>query len=387
MSALRIAFVALGFPPDVGGTELYNAEYARRLAARGHDVRLFTWSEGRPAERQADATCDFPVHRVPLLKVSGRFGATGLEVWLREVEPDVVFVSRASRLLERVVPVAVPFAPLVVSVHELGGKHTRRGPIGRWRVRRRYGLQQATRIVANSQDTADRVATLRARAPIDVVYPGVDTETFRPDPEARAALREKLGIGESPVLLTVSRIAANKGHARVIEALPTLREAFPDLVYLVVGQGGERPALEARAAALGVSRAVRFEGLVPDSRDYHSAADCYVMPSGRAAPGKAGEGFGISYVEAGSCGVPVVASTSGGGAEIVDDGRTGRVVNPEDPQALIEAIRSVLADPARAAAMGAAARERCLAFDWERGTDALEEVLGRAVRGGRVAAT
>ncbi|MEM7412559.1 MAG: glycosyltransferase family 4 protein [Myxococcota bacterium] len=378
MTALRIAFVALGFPPDVGGTELYNAEYARQLAARGHDLRLFTWSEGRPAERTADAAFDFPIQRVPLLRVGAGFSSSGLEVWLREVAPDVVFVSRASRLLERVVPVAYPFAPVVVSVHELGGKHTRRGPIGRWRVRRRYGLHGATRIVVNSQNTADRVATLRPNAPIEVVHPGVDTAAFTPDPSARAAAREKLGLGERPVLLTVSRIAANKGHVRVIEAMAQLRDAFPDLLYLIVGTGGEQAALEARAAALGLGSAVRFEGGVPDTREYYRAADCYVMPSGRTAPGKAGEGFGISYVEAGSSGLPVIASASGGGTEIVVDEHTGYLVDPHDVSALAGALRRVLADPERARAMGEVGRERCARFDWERGTDALEATLLRA---------
>ena len=94
-------------------------------------------------------------------------------------------------------------------------------------------------------------------------------------------------MADRRVLLTVSRLAANKGHARVIDALPALRARFPDLVYLVVGQGGERAALEARAAARGVADAVRFEGLVDDVRAYYAACDVFAMPSGRAARGEA----------------------------------------------------------------------------------------------------
>lgn len=182
------------------------------------------------------------------------------------------------------------------------------------------------------------------------------------------------------VLLTVSRLAANKGHARVIDVLPTLRARFPDLVYLVVGEGGERAALEERAAARGVADEVRFAGLVDDVRAYFAACDVFVMPSGRLADGKAGEGFGIAYVEAGASGVPAVASASGGGAEVVIDGETGCVVDPADPRALERAIADLLADPARARRLGDAARHHCLRFDWERGTDALEAALREAAR-------
>jgi phosphatidylinositol alpha-1,6-mannosyltransferase len=267
---------------------------------------------------------------------------------------------------------------VVLSVHELGGRHARRGLLGRFRLRRRYGLDRARHVVANSADTARRVAALRARAPISIVHPGVDTAAFAVSAETRERARERLGVAGRCVLLTVSRLAANKGHARVIEVLPALRARFPELVYLVVGQGGERGALEALAAARGVADAVRFEGLVDDVRPYYAACDVFAMPSGRASEaGKAGEGFGISYVEAGASGVPVVASASGGGAEVVLDGETGCVVEPGDADALERAIAGLLADPARARQLGENARRHCLRFDWERGTDALEAVLRR----------
>jgi phosphatidylinositol alpha-1,6-mannosyltransferase len=373
--ALPIAFVVLGFPPDVGGTELYNVEYARRLHARGHDLRLFTWSEGRAEESGVDASLPFDVHREPARRQAGAIHPQGLKAWLAAGQPRVAFVSRASKLMRAVVPVVARHAPVVLSVHELGGRHTRRGPLGRLRIRRRYGLDRAQRIVVNSEDTGRRVATLRAAAPISVVHPGVDTASFATDDLQRDRARAKLGLTDRPVLLTVSRLAANKGHARVIAALPALRERFPDLVYLIVGQGGERDALASHAAELGVAEAVRFEGRVDDTRLYYAACDVFVMPSGRDASGKAGEGFGISYAEAGACAVPVVAGAVGGGAEVVVDGETGHLVDPSAPRVLEEAIGGLLADPEKARQMGEAGRRHCARFDWERGADALEALL------------
>jgi len=378
---LRIALVALGFPPAVGGTERYNVEYARRLHARGHALRVFAFGADGPSaagEREADARLPFPVQREPGRERSGQLEPGALAAWLADARPEVVLLSRASRRLARAASVAARAAPLVVSVHELAGRHTRRGVIGRWRVRRRYGLDLARHIVVNSRDTGRRVAALRAAAPIEVVHPGVDTAAFATDTAARRAARERLGLADSRVVLTVSRLASNKGHARVIEALPSLRARFPDLVYVVVGEGAERPALEKLAAARGVAAAVRFEGLVDDVRAWYAASDVFAMVSGRAGAQKAGEGFGIAYAEAGAAGVPVVASASGGGSEVVVDGETGRLVEPGDARALEVALAELLADPEAARRLGEAARRHCARFDWERGADVLEGVLARA---------
>jgi phosphatidylinositol alpha-1,6-mannosyltransferase len=318
------------------------------------------------------------VQREPGRERVGRLEPGALPAWLADARPDVVLLSRASRRLAAVASVAARAAPLVVSVHELAGRHTRRGVVGRWRVRHRYGLDRARHIVVNSRDTGRRVASLRPRAPIEVVYPGVDTDTFAVDAELRRAARERLGLTGRRVLLTVSRLASNKGHARVIEALPALRARFPDLVYAVVGEGAERPALEKRAAERGVADAVRFEGRVADPRDHYAAADVFVMASGRAGAQKAGEGFGIVYAEAGACGLPVVASASGGGSDVVVDGETGRLVDPGAMGALEEALTGLLADPDTARRLGEAARRHCARFDWERGVEVLERVLARA---------
>ncbi len=378
---LAIGFFAQDFPPHVGGTHLYNHELARRLVGRGHRVRVFTWATGSAGESETDATQPFPVHREPFARPGRGIADSGVAEFIARWRPDLAFVSGGSGALSRVVRTAAARLPTVVAVHDLRDKGRRRGRFGRWRVRWRYGFDGAARLTANSEHTRRRLLELGVpAAKVELVYPGVDTTRFRPDPGAGAQARKDLGLEGTAVLLTVSRLAPNKGHLRVLEVLPALRRRFPKLVYVIAGDGGMRGALERRTTALGLEGAVVFTGRVPDVRPLYHACDVFVMASTpHGSGGKAGEGFGMAYVEAGACGKPAVASASGGGGEIVVDGYTGRVVDPEDASALEAALASLLADPERARAFGESARQRVLRFDWEHGAAALERVLYAAV--------
>lgn len=386
---LAIAFFAQDFPPRTGGTHVYNAELARRLHERGHGVRVFSWT--RPdapvpaADAAADAAQPFPIHRQPFARPGRGIAPDGVAEALRDWRADVAFVSGGSGAMSRVVHAAAAQAPCVVSVHDLRDLGRRRGRFGRWRARARYGFERATALTANSEHTRGRLLELGVpAAKVAIVHPGVDTQLFHPDRLAGEQARKELGLEGAAVLLTVSRLAPNKGHLQVLEALATLRRRFPALVYVIAGEGGMRGALERRAAELGLAGAVRFTGRVPDVRPLYHACDVFVMASTpHGSGGKAGEGFGMAYVEAGACGKPAVASTSGGGGEIVVDGETGRVVDPEDALALAAALAELLEAPERARAFGERARARVLRFDWSHSAVALERVLRAAASGPR----
>lgn len=377
---VRIAFFAQDFPPEVGGTHLYNAEYARRLHERGHDVRLFTWEVPSPGAAEADAALPFEIHRQRPRRQGRGLHPQGVAGALAGWGSEVAFVSGGSSAVSRIVHAAARRVPTAVSVHDLRDKGRDHGRFGRWRVRRRYGFDRVARITANSGHTRERLVNLGVPPEIvSIVHPGVDATRFVPDPEAGARKRRELGLSDAAILLTVSRLAPNKGHLQVIGVLPRLRQGRANLVYLIVGEGGMRPSLEARAAELGVSEMIRFVGRVGDVRPYYNACDVFVMVSRRHGGGaKAGEGFGIAYAEAGACGKPVVASSSGGGGEIVADGDTGRVVDPDDAERLEAALDELLSDPARARALGEKARERVRRYDWNNGAVELDRVLREA---------
>jgi phosphatidylinositol alpha-1,6-mannosyltransferase len=172
------------------------------------------------------------------------------------------------------------------------------------------------------------------------VLPNTVDERFVPGPPS-PELRQRLQLGPGPILLTVGRLAASeryKGHELVFAALPTLRERFPDLVHVVVGEGDDRARLEKRASELaGDPRAVRFLGYVPDEElpDLYRLADLFVMPS-------SDEGFGIVYLEAAACGLRVIGGAGGGSGDAIPDDRVGAIVDPVDRDGLIEAVKRLL---------------------------------------------
>lgn len=173
----------------------------------------------------------------------------------------------------------------------------------------------------------------------------------RGDGPGRAAARRALGLeADRPVLVTVGRLVAQKGHRHLIDAVPRLLPSWPDLTVLIVGDGSLRADLERRARDLGVHHAVRLLGHRPDARDLLDAADVFVLPSRQ-------EAMPMAALEAMEAGLPVVATRVTGTTEVVQDGVTGRLVRPDDPAALAQALAEVLADDDLRRRLGARGRE------------------------------
>ena len=148
------------------------------------------------------------------------------------------------------------------------------------------------------------------------------------------------GLKDRTILLTLSRLSSEeqyKGHDEVIEILSELSDNIPDIAYLICGDGDDRQRLEAKVRRLDISDRVVFTGYVPEvnKADHYRMADVFVMP-GR------GEGFGIVYLEAIACGIPVVASSLDASREAVLDGEMGEVVDPTDREDLKEGILRAL---------------------------------------------
>lgn len=178
--------------------------------------------------------------------------------------------------------------------------------------------------------------------PITVLPNCIDAQAFGPGPKDPQLLRH-LGLQGRTVLLTLGRMAAAeryKGVDTLLDLMPQIRARHPQAAYLVVGDGDDRARLQAKAQRMGLQSHVRFTGSIPEASKaaHYRLADCFVMP-GR------GEGFGIVYLEALACGVPVVASRADGSFEAVREGRLGEVADPEDPSSILTAIDAALQRP------------------------------------------
>jgi glycosyltransferase involved in cell wall biosynthesis len=173
-----------------------------------------------------------------------------------------------------------------------------------------------------------------------VVLPNcVDLSAFTPGKKS-AELLKRYGLNDRTIMLTVGRLASEeryKGFDELIEILPRLEKAIPNIAYLIVGEGRDRPRLEQKARDFGVADRVVFAGYVSEAEkaDHYRLADVYVMPS-------SGEGFGIVILEALACGIPVIGSKTDGSRDALRDGKLGIVVNPTNLSEIEAAVLDVL---------------------------------------------
>ncbi|MCU0566551.1 MAG: glycosyltransferase [Oculatellaceae cyanobacterium Prado106] len=212
----------------------------------------------------------------------------------------------------------------------------------------RKALQQADQIWTVSRYSRDRAARSNQLNPdkIRLMPCAVDGDRFTPG-EKSAELIRRYNLEGSTVLMTVARLWSGdiyKGVDVTIRALPTIAQAIPTVKYLVIGRGDDQPRLAQLAEDMGVGDRVVFAGFVPteDLPDHYRLADGYVMPSQ--------EGFGIVYLEAMACGVPVISGDADGSADPLQNGALGWQVPHRDAiavaQACIELLQAQQADPA-----------------------------------------
>lgn len=360
------------FPPKTGGSGRWFWELYRRLPRNDYVIAA---GECRDAA-QFDQTHDLQVERVPLT----------LDSWGMLGWSSIVGYNRAWRRLKRIVlnrnvqvihaGCALPEGwlawlfhrrfgvPYAVYIHGEELQVFRSSRELTWMARR--VLRDAQLVIANSENTAE---LLRNSWPIStdrlkVFHPGVDTNYFRPAP-FDPQIREQLGWLDRPVILTVGRLQRRKGHNVLIEALPTVKKAIPDVLYAIVGDGEERSRLESSVDSLCLRENVLFHGSVDDDsmRSAYQQCNLFALPN-REVDGDF-EGFGLVLLEAQACGRPVLSGLSGGTAETMSIGATGEAIDCTDAAVLATKLISMLADRTRLKRMGIAGRNWTVdRFDW-----------------------
>ena len=374
-TSTRVCVLTDTFHPVVGGGETYARNVARHLQGLGVPIFVLTRRvlPSSPAEDRVDGV---RVIRVP---PSGQL-RFGKYLMLPIVAWRLIRMHRAYDVILASNFRAV--GPLAVVVGRLLGKRVvlRAGICGefsgdyvavggtdgrppRWLAlplaARRALLRLADGFIANCEAVTDEFR--RGGAPpgrIALLPGGVDTERFHPvDAERKRRLREQLGLPATGFLIGYAgKLNRGKGLEHLVAALPSLRAGHADLHLVLIGAGAnqslsQEEALRARVRELGLEERVTFSGYVDNVPEYLQSLDVFVLPTEY-------EALPNALMEAMACGLPCVASRVGGIPDILEDGVSGRLIAPGDPEAIVRAVSELRDDPERASRYAAAGRRR-----------------------------
>jgi len=349
---LRVTHVVLSL--DCGGLERVVLSLARASRDCDQDVSLLC------LERPGALAARVEAMGIPLACV---FKPPGLK-WdttdrvqkvLRRFRPDVVHTHQMTALLYAGRASRRERIPVVHTEHNNVASSRSKSWTRRLRtaILWRFAGWFADRFCGVSQDVvkaAGAYGTVRRRK-LRRIPNGIDTAAFAAVEAERPIVRAAHGIApDAPVIGTVGRLAEVKQQAVLIQAFARVVAAFPAARLVLVGDGPLRAELEGIATALGVGNAVVFTGYQARPERYLAAMDVFVLPS-RA------EAMPLVIPEAWSAGRPVVASRVGGVPELIEDGKTGLLVEPGDVDGLAARLRQLLTNPSRARELGRAGRE------------------------------
>jgi phosphatidyl-myo-inositol dimannoside synthase len=380
------------FPPMGGGIARWMDELARR-----YPPGALVISTGRMSgSDRVDSTLPNRVDRLP---IEARHLRTvqGLVLWSRRVVRLARELPAGFAWCGNLRPAAYPARwalarvglPYGILLHGHDLLSTRQR-IGQSRIKRmtaRALLGSASVLVANSQFTTglcgellDELGRGDLIGRLHTVPLGTDPSRFRPGLDT-AAVRSRYDLPPGRWIVTVARLTPHKGIDTVLRALAALGPSYGDVRYLIVGFGDGEAVLRELARELGLAERVHF---VTNAADHELPAlycvgDVYVGASRRSA--LMVEGFGISFTEASSCGLPVVAGRSGGTADAVREGETGILVDPDRVEDVANGVRSLLDDPELSARLGAAGRRAAETyFNWDRVVADLRRLADAASR-------
>lgn len=355
----RVLLVTNDFPPRRGGIQSYLVELVSRLAATGEHTLTVYAPQWKDAETFDAHTADYHVVRYPgTLMLPAPSVDTRMRRLIAEHGIDTVWFGAAAPLgllAHRARQAGASRVLASTHGHEVGWSML---PVAR-SVLRRIGEDSDVVTFVSRYTRARFASAFGPNGALEHLPPGVDTDRFRPDPASRAELRTRYGLGQRPTVLCLSRLVPRKGQDMLIRALPSIRQRVNGAALVIAGGGPYLATLRRLADRFGVSDHVTFTGGVPaaDLPAYHAMADVFAMPCRTRGAGLDVEGLGIVFLEASASGVPVIAGSSGGAPETVRHNKTGMVVDGRSVNQVADAVSDLLADPDRAAAMGAAGRE------------------------------
>jgi phosphatidylinositol alpha-mannosyltransferase len=366
---MRIALVCPYDWSAPGGAQVHVRELAGRLRTLGHDVLVLTPSS-RAVRDPGVQVIGSPI----AISYNGARAPIDPRPWhagrvrsaLRAFAADVVHVHEPFAPSTSMWAVLASDAPVVATFHAAADRSwlfDASAPLLR-RIAKRIDVR-----IAVSQRAAGFART-RIPGEYRIIPNGIDVTVFASAPPAN------LGAGRK--LLFVGRLQPRKGFRVAVRAFGELAPSYDDLRLIVVGAGDARATEELPPA---VRHRVRLLGAVSNTElaPIHRSCDVFVAPS------LGGESFGVVLLEAMAAHLPVVASRIPGYDEVIDDGKTGILVPPGDPEAVAAAVGRLLDDSELARRLSSAGEERARHYDWSVVADEVGEVYRTVVGGARQA--
>lgn len=371
---MKILIYTHEFPPFLGGLATTSNKLSKGMAESEMDVLVLA-----PAYSSEDRNVDnklpcrvirIPglgkkwVKKIPFLQTM--LGWIYLLKTINHENPDsVLFITEEAEVVGGLLPY-FNFNPIVriagsgITTCFYGKNFFKR--LLRFPMKRLY--DNASLIIAVSNNTKELINGVGvSKEKIEVVYNGVEDYMLSSEPNEGAIkeLRDKFGIeGNDKVLITIARVLPRKGQDTVIKALPAVLDEYPDVKYIVVGEGRYRQNFSDLANDISVSNNVIFTGGVTHNEtiNFFDMADIFIMPN-RDWNNKI-EGLPNALIEASARSKPLIAGDHGGSKEAVINHKTGLLVNPESVEDVAQAILSILQDEQLASNMGKLGRENII---------------------------
>jgi N-acetyl-alpha-D-glucosaminyl L-malate synthase BshA len=351
---LRIGVVCY---PTFGGSGVVATELGKGLAERGHEIHLFSYApparldvyDNRIHLHQIEVS-SYPLFKYPPydLALVSRLAEVAEDPGLDLVHVHYAIPHTVAALLVKQIIAPKPF-PVVTTLH--GTDITVVGQDPSYARVTRYAIRNSDAVTSVSAYLRGRTRDVFGLENDMVVIPNfVDSDRFRPQPGT--SIRGCFSRGAERVLMHVSNFRAVKRAVLVVDAFAVVAREMP-ATLVMIGDGPDRGACEARAQALGIKDRVRFLGAQTDVEHLLPAADVFLLPSEY-------ESFGLAALEAMACGVVPIATRAGGLPEVIQDGVDGLLVDDGAIDSMGGAAAALLADPERLARMGAAARASAL---------------------------
>ena len=399
-----ILLVSSNFPPVIGGSSVVYDQLCRHApdgimalgASRTHETGL-EW----PNTGELDRSRDYLITRIPFLRLPAyRRRGTPVAGFLRSACTDAFIMLR---VLVTLAILCVRHRVRVVCIGELVYNGWLVFPL-------RYILCRKVIIYTHGEEIwqADSSMITRLRGTflrhshtiisvsqfckaaivskygipserVVVLHNGVNLDEFHTGPRERRIIPERIR-GKS-IILSVARLVERKGHEYLLRAMPQILARVPEAHCLIVGEGPLAHHLQEVARDVGVAEHVSFLGSLPQDMiaPLYRAADVFVLPCNTLANGDT-EGFGLVFLEANACGLPVVAGAAGGTIEAVIDGETGLLVTGTDPDEIANATCRILGDPELAARLAAGGWRRSQKWGWRQVTQEFLNVCRQGTR-------